>query len=1603
MIAKSLVKKIGFFLAFFLMTFLLKAQLVTQFTGTPLSGCAPFSVNFTDQSTGNPNFWKWDLGNSTVSFIQNPSTVYLNPGTYSVKLVIKNAVGTTDSLTKTAYINVYSKPAANFSATPLTGCFPLPVSFTDLSTPGSGTITNWLWDFGDGNTSTIQHPSHTYSASGNYTAFLLVTNSNGCSKSFTRTNYVSISSGVTAAFTNSMPSSCAAPQTINFQNQSTSTGTISYLWSYGDGATSTGFAPAHTYTTAGSYLVQLIVTNSTGCTDTFTNPSPIIIGSVTTDFTAPPSACVGTAISLINTSSPAPVSSAWTFGDGTTSTTLNPVKTYSTAGNYDITLTNDFGGCQATKVYPITIFAKPTTVFSGAPINSCAAPLTVNFSNTTVGAVSYEWIFGDGIGTSNLQNPTYTYDSASAYTVTLITTNSNGCSDTLVKADYVKIQPPVAQINNLPRQGCAPLSVTFSSTITSVDQIVSYQWDFGNGITSNLQDPSFTFPAGNYDIQLVVTTAGGCTDTVKVLGGVKAAVKPIANFNATPADVCAKLDVQFNDLSVGTVTTWLWDFGDGNTSTTANPTHAYEDTGFFTIRLIVYNNGCADTLIIPDYIHIKPPVAIFTVAASCVNKFTKTFVDQSIGADTWSWNFGDGNTSTVKSPVHTYATVGTYTVSLTVTNISTGCNYTKTSIVTIANEEALFAAASTELCKNTFTVFTATSMQANSSIVNYEWDFGDLTGPFTGNNASHSYTAAGLYTVRLIITDANGCKDTLTKNQYIKVNGPTAGFSPAVPGSCLNASVTFNDQSTTDGTHALTTWYWNYGDGVRETLTAAPFQHMYGGSGAYNVSLVVQDNYGCKDSTGLNNALIISTPVADYTSKDTLSCPNKPVIFQNLSTGPSLTYTWSFGDGGTSTQQNPVHLYTTDGLYTVNLTVTDMYGCTASKSIPQYIVVNAPVADFTVTDSFTTCPPLIMQFTNTSQHIQSFLWNFGDGGGTGSVLNPPHIYGIPGFFPATLTVTTFGGCTDVKTKLITVRGPQGTFSYNPLVGCTPLNVTFTATTKDRLSFVWDFNDGGTMATLDSVLTYPYTLPGMYVPKMILTDAAGCNIAIQGIDTIRVSGVITAFSSDTLTRCTSGNVVFANTTASNDIITGYEWSFGDGDTSTLFEPTHFYASTGLYYPQLIANTQSGCTDTVISPVPIRVVKTPVISVSQSANGCVPLTMNFNGNLLNGDTASMNWQWVFNNGLALTGQNLPAQVFNTGAQYAFSLTATNSSGCMDTAYSNFEAYPKPIINAGSDVLICQGTGQTVSATGGASYTWSPSAGLSCINCASPVATPDSSRDYTVTGMSALGCTNTDVVSVFIKYPFHMLGGLPDTLCVGQASILTVSGAATYLWSPTTGLSASTDATVTATPSVTTNYMVIGRDDKNCFSDTAYFPIKVHPLPTVAAGANKTINVGQTLTLTPTVSADVTSVKWSPTTWLVSSNLPSITVKPNYETQYTVKVENEGGCTASSAVTVFVLCDGANVFIPNTFSPNGDGANDVFYPRGTGLFTVKQARIFTRWGEEVFARYSFKANDASMGWDGTFKGQKFTADVYVYIIEIQCDNNSTLVYKGNVALIK
>lgn len=1575
-------------------------QISADFSATPISGCAPLLVNFTDLSAGNPVYWKWDLGNGTISYLQNPSVTYFNPGQYTIKLVVQNAAGDSSVITKQQYISIFAQPAVAFGGTPLTGCAPLLVNFTDQSVPGSGIITQWQWDLGDGTLSSVQNPSNIYTLPGSYNITLRITNSFGCNKLLTKTQYITVADAVTADFSSATISACQAPFTVNFQNLSSGSGALTYQWKFGDGGTSTAANPSHTYNSAGSYTVTLITANSAGCADTIVKNNFINIGNYNASFTSLSSACVNSQVNFTSTSVPAPSAVTWDFGDGTTSTLLNPVKAYSTTGTYSIRLIGDFGGCFDTAYSSITIFAKPTAAFTAPVTTACKPPLTVNFNNTSTGAVSYNWDFGDG-GTSTLRNPAHTYTTNGSFTVRLIVTNANGCMDTLAIPDFVRILTPVADINNLTVAACAPLTWTFTSTVNTVDPVISYEWDFGDGTTSTLPIPTHTFPAGNYNIRLIVTTAGGCTDTVIKTNGIIATVKPTPNFSATPRNVCAFQNIQFSDLSTGTVTSWLWLFGDGGTSNQQHPVYAYQDTGYFDVTLIVCNGGCCDTLVFPDYIHINPPIANFTVSVDCNNKFFKQFNDVSIGADEWHWDFGDGATSTLQNPAHTYAGTGTYNVTLLVRNLATGCEHSRTYPIVIINETANFITSADTVCKYTAVGFSATGNNPGN-VASFIWDFGDGNSA-SGQNIAHTYMQSGNYTVRLIVTDIQGCADTMTRSLPVRVNGPAAAFTPGTSASCLLTAINFTDNSTNDGQHPISLWIWNYGDGISDTLTAPPFQHTYAAPGSYTVSLKVIDNVGCYDSALTVAPIVISKPVAQFYSLDLVSCPAKDIRFINQSSGPGVTYLWQFGDGNTSTLSEPFHQYTADGLYTIKLFITDQYGCTDSMIKPDYIQIVSPQSIYAVSDTLSTCPPLLVTFTNNSQNYVSAVWDFGDGSST-TAANPTHFYTSTGVYVTKLTVTSPGGCVSVSQRTIIVRGPQGNFTYSPLNGCRPLNVNFNATTQDRISFIWDYNDGSTFVTTDSIVSHAYTIPGTYIPKMILVDSNGCVMPVNGPDTIFVSGALANFGFNNQTFCDVAAVTFSDSSVvDNDIITSYTWQFGDGGTSAQQNPVHNYTSPGLYYPKLVLNTQNGCADSMQSSVPIKIVASPQALINNAQSGCAALTVNFTGALAVPDTSVIKWSWNLGNGNTSTQQNPPVQLYNTAGIYNIQLIAENSTGCKDTVNTTVEAFAIPTIDAGLDTLVCRGSSITLRASGAATYTWAPSAGLSCTNCATPAASPDSLIKYTVKGTTSNGCTNFDTVIVNVKQPFSMLNSNGDTLCRGGSVRLFASGAHTYSWSPSTGLNSTNSANPLAMPTVTTTYRVIGTDDKQCFTDTGFVVVQVYPIPTIDAGQDKTINTGQTIELKPTVSADVSKVTWASSPGIVSTNGNNIIVKPAETTTYTAEAMNAGGCKTRDNVTVYVICNGSNIFMPNTFTPNGDGVNDIFYPRGTGLFKIKTLRIFSRWGEVMYEKSNFNANDATAGWNGTYKGKTLTPDVYVYTIDVLCDNNTVLILKGNVALLQ
>ena len=1608
------ISKISFAVIFLFLAVQAQAQLKANFTSDVASGCSPLLVNFSNQSTGidDNTLYYWDLGNgSTPSREKNPSALFLNPGsgsvTYTIKLVIKGSNGS-DSITKKSYITVYASPKVTFTSDVNSGCPPLNVKFTDGSKAGSGTIKTWLWDFGEGQLSDKQNPATTYHFSNTFGVSLTVVNSFGCKQTSDGLSPIHVLDTVHAAFDYHYTNICQSPAPIDFTSTSTSaTGIDFYSWNFGDGQTASTSSTTHTFN-KGTYNVKLIAKNSVGCADTVLQS--ISIGKAGADFSYT-NACTNSAVKFTDSSSAVPVSSSWTFGDGATSKLLSPTHIYAAPGTYTVTLQADFGSCMGSVTKKVVIVNRPVASFTTSASEVCGLPFPVTFTNASQGATSYEWIFGDS-KTATGTNATHTYTTAGFYDVKMIATAGTGCSDTSVVKSAVKLGPPqIDSIQGLPIKGCVPQAIDPIAFIKVAEPVVKYIWNFGDGNTSTEEKPHYTYTkTGTYTVTLTVITASGCSDTLKMVDAVKVGIAPKPFFVAAPVNTCARISVSFTDSSQGVITNWLWKFGDGGESNIKNPSHHYMDTGWFSVKLIVSNAECKDSITATNYVLIKAPVASYMSAFNCSQPYNRTFTDQSIGAKTWAWDFGDGVTAAEQNPAHTFAKPGTYLVKLKVTNDE--CFDTLQVKMQVVDEHPDFTYdyLSKAACRNSLVTFTATNVTA-TNINSYNWFYGDnTTSGFNTKGAlsTHAYAVTGTFTPQMITKDILGCMDTVVSKLPITIYGPKVGFR-SDSGACINSVVSFQDSSKTDGTHAIQKWEWTYEPAVTQTYTsAASYTHPYTKAGYYDIRLAVTDSYGCVDSLTKKKALQVTNPLSGFSISDSLKCSKNNVNFTNGSTGEKLKYTWNFGDNTTSSDTAHVikHSYGNEGVYSVSLSITDKFNCKSDSLINNAITISNPKAVMLINGpTSTTCPPLLVKPTSNSLRATSLSWNFGDGS-LSRIDTPSHNYIMGGNFDLTLVAKGFGECYDTAHQMIKLKGPSGKFSYDPLLHCNPSSVSFTCETKDAVKVTWDFNDGIVEPDNDTHTTkHVYKNNGKYLPKLLMTDKDGCFVGLENLDTVFISGAKADFLTTSQASCDSSLSVFMQTsTPYYDAIQTYNWNFGDGVTSSKQNPEHYYTKSGIYTTKLSVTTKGGCKDSIEYPVDVSVHLTPKVTIVAVDSVCIQSSASMYGtDSLN--EAGSTWHWNFDDGTSVDAGSRTTHTFTTGGMHNINTIITTPFGCADTTTHLLAVVDLPKVNLGPDSFVCSGSTVLLQATGANSYQWQSNNTLSCTSCATPIAAPENNMSYVVTGANAFGCKASDSVSLEVIKP-QTLHVQNDTLCMGNNATLEASGTDLYSWTPALFLDNSTSATPQfhGAKDTTMIYTVEGMDRKKCFTDSKKVTVKVYPVPHFEIMEKDiSLNVGFTTKLLSKSSPDITQWRWEPQAFLSDARIASPVASPKHDITYSCVAANDGSCFARDQVTIHVMCNGANMFVPNTFSPNKDGVNDKFFPRGTGVFNVKSLRVLNRWGEVVFEKVNFLPNSESDGWDGTFKGQQLPSDVYVYMLEIICENNSVIPFKGNVTLVR
>jgi len=955
---------------------------VADFEASPVEGCVSLAVNFTDLSTEFPQThdWSFDGGIPATSSEPNPIVIYDEPGEYAVTLTVTNPEGT-DSETKVSYIIVDDEPTAEFDIVVTDRTIDL--NYTGLRAD------DFDWDFGDGNGSTEESPSHTYADDGVYTVALEVSNDCGTA---VKDSSIEIATTPQAEVEFSPTEGCE-PLSVFF-DASESSNTEEYYWSFdgGDPATSDSDTVTVFYEEAGSYDVLFVASNENG-DDTLTwveliqvNPQPHAeFSSSINDLTA----------TFFNLSLDYD-DVFWDFGDGQTTTSNSPEHTYDEVGTYEVELvaSNDCGNDTFSLV--LDVYLPIELGFSANPISGCAT-LGVQFTNTTLYADSFLWSFpgGDPL-ISDDEEPFVFYEQPGLFDVQLIGWNDQ-YADTLLLSDYI-------EINGLPT---ADFSYTRNgSMVTFINSSVngnSYEWDFGDGNSSVEENPVHDYQAdGDYTVVLTAINDCGSSETSQVIS---ISSLPNANFTASPQSGCAPFTVDFTDMSSANTENWEWIFESGTPSTSndQNPSVEYSAAGWFDVTLIVNSPAGADTMTVEEYIEVIPlPTANFDYVRQ---ERMVSFTNESIDADTYVWDFGDGQGSTETNPTHVYAEDGNYSVDLAAINdCDTSIMTVNITVATLPNAE--FTVIDTVGC-GPLTI--QLENQSSENATSFSWSFPGGTPMSSGEvNPEVTYNAPGVFDVLLIAENATGT-DTFFLESVVEVlSNPIPDFDYEVD------SLTLNFTNTSQYAEA---YFWDFGDGNSDTLEHP--QHIYAMDSSYTVSLTAINE--CDTVVMSREVGTGGLPRASFSILgDRLGCAPFTVAFSNESEGFITDVFWEF-DGGTpetSDSINPVVTYEEPGVYSVTLFAYNNNGSN-QYTLQDYIrVITTPEVDFSVEQ----LSDLEYAFSGdiSGEEISEVLWDFGDGNSS-MELNPTHRYSGSGDYNVVLTATNLCG-TDTAIQTVNIIG-----------------------------------------------------------------------------------------------------------------------------------------------------------------------------------------------------------------------------------------------------------------------------------------------------------------------------------------------------------------------------------------------------------------------------------------------------------------------------------------------------------------------------------------------------------------------------------------------------
>ena len=933
--------------------------------------------------------------------------------------------------------------------------------------------------------------------------------------------------------------------------------------------------------------------------------------------------CVGDSIQFTNLSNyngSSIISTNWNFGEGSVSTEDSPKHIYNTSGTFNIVLTviTSSGTDTEDKAAYITVNPLPVTDFTISGDN-CSLPYTGIISNTSETGVfiDYSWDFNNG-QTSILQNPpNFESNTEGIYNVNLDVTNtSTGCINT--KTIPIGVNEYSAGIS-APSTSCYldPLTVYDASTSGTN----SWVWVAGNGETSNDQNPTFNYTTpGNYTLQLTAeNTTTGCSETITQ--NITVQSQPSPSFSLSPSSGCAPLTVSYTNLSASG--DFVWDFGNGNTYSGQNPPdQTYNSDGEAIVSLTMNSTqGCIGTAIVYDTITIAAPTPFIKAnnQGGC-SPLTVQFEDSSYTSDpindpiiSWQWNLGDGTSYNGQTPPPHVYTVGKYDITLTITT-QNGCTNTISfpNFITVgAIDNVNFSESLNSGCARENYVFTnlsTISAPYSPGDISFSWDFGD-GGQSADENPVYTFPIdTGYFDIKFLV-NFNGCKDSIIKENQVYIKAPISKFdvdtlicNPTsfplrVPVTDLSIPGQAND-------NVEMTWKWE--NNTEFTLNSNDIfdadkgdtAYVFNDYGAYSVKQIIRNTtIGCTDST--EKTIVISQLIPDFIiSSDTL-CQSEPITISStsqLTDGPGF-FSFNLGNGVVK-NGNPInYTYANSGSFNITLKAFNNAGCVLTKTKNNLIIISTPSASFTASNNDYQCLPLTNNYTNTSVNtspIENFVWTFPDGTRDTTYTVNESIsfpFNTKGTLVTSLVTNDIYGCSsDTAEHTVIITKPDMNFTMDS-VYCNNTEITipnntigfgnlsyewkmdqtvFSTDTNFRKTFIEDENTNE--LTIDHLIT------------LLVTDEKGCSDSVEQDISISLPKLDYGYTPSGATINENGEYLcppvfgnFSDSSSSYGNITNWNWTFGDGKSSNLQNPSNTYLYPGTYSVSFEMEDQFGCKD------------------------------------------------------------------------------------------------------------------------------------------------------------------------------------------------------------------------------------------------------------------------------------------------------------------------------------------------------------------------------------------------------------------------------------------